>query len=198
LLYGAKPTASGAVETPRPGCGHHGGVNWIVPEVTRVREPFVGDERAMLEGWLEWHRATLLWKCAGLFGEQLARHPVPPSNLSLAGLVRHMAEVERAWFRRRFGREELTFLYCSDESPDADFDEVTPEGAEADFAAFNREVELARAAVAGHSLDESFFHSRYQAEMSLRWIYVHMIEEYARHNGHADLIRECIDGTTGD
>ena len=157
----------------------------------------MGDERATLEGWLDWHRATLLLKCAGLSGERLAERPVPPSSLSLAGLVRHMAEVERAWFRRRFGREDIGFLYCSDESPDADFDEAGPVSAEADVAAFTREVELARKAAAGHSLDESFFHTHRQAEMSLRWVFAHMIEEYARHNGHADLLRERIDGTTG-
>jgi uncharacterized damage-inducible protein DinB len=149
----------------------------------------------MLEGWLEWHRATLLWKCAGLTGEQLAQRPVPPSNLSLLGLVRHMAEVERAWFRRRFGRERVGYLYGSEENPDADLDDVAAARAEADLAAFARELELARGATAGRSLEETFDHR--QAEMSLRWVYLHMIEEYARHNGHADLIRERIDGVTG-
>jgi uncharacterized damage-inducible protein DinB len=122
---------------------------------------------------------------------------VPPSNLSLLGLVRHMAEVERAWFRRRFGGEPVGYLYCSEASPDADLDDVAAATAEADFAAFTSEVELARAATAGRSLDETFVHSRRQVEMNLRWVYGHMIEEYARHNGHADLIRERIDGATG-
>jgi uncharacterized damage-inducible protein DinB len=172
-------------------------MSWIAPEVTRVDEPLVADERSMLEGWLEWHRATLLWKCAGLPGELLAQRPVPPSNLSLLGLVRHMAEVERAWFRRRFGAEPISRLYGSDAQPDADLDDVTAATAEADFAAFASEVELARAAAAGRSLDETFRHTTRQVEISLRWVYVHMLEEYARHNGHADLIRECLDGTTG-
>jgi uncharacterized damage-inducible protein DinB len=173
-------------------------MSWIAPEADRVKEPYVADERTMLEAWLEWHRATLLRKCAGLTGEQLAQRAVPPSNISLLGLVRHMAEVERAWFRRRFAGETLGLLYCSDDSPDADFDDVNPAGAEAAYAAFIGEVELARAAAAGRSLDETFFHTHRQVEMSLRWVYVHMIEEYARHNGHADLIRERIDGATGD
>jgi uncharacterized damage-inducible protein DinB len=173
-------------------------MSWIAPEVDRITEPYVADERTMLEAWLEWHRATLLRKCAGLTGEQLAQRAVPPSNLSLLGLVRHMAEVERAWFRRRFAGESLGFLYCSDDSPDADLDDVTPAGAEAAYAVLTGEVELARAAAAGRSLDETFFHTHRQVEMSLRWVYVHMIEEYARHNGHADLIRERIDGATGD
>jgi uncharacterized damage-inducible protein DinB len=173
-------------------------MSWIAPEVDRITEPYVADERTMLEAWLEWHRATLLRKCAGLTGEQLAQRAVPPSNISLLGLVRHMAEVERAWFRRRFAGETLGFLYCSDDSPDADFDDVNPAGAEGAYAVFTGEVELARAAAAGRSLDETFFHTHRHAEMSLRWVYVHMIEEYARHNGHADLIRERIDGATGD
>jgi uncharacterized damage-inducible protein DinB len=172
-------------------------MNWIAPEVTRIDEPFAAGERDMLEGWLEWHRATLLWKCAGLPGEQLARQAVPPSSLSLLGLVRHMTEVERSWFRRRFAGEPVGYLYCTDDSPDADLDDVTAASAEADFAAHARAVELARAAVAGRSLGETFRHPRRPAETSLRWVYGHMIEEYARHNGHADLIRECIDGTTG-
>ena len=172
-------------------------MTWTAPEVTRIDELFVADERTMLEGWLEWHRGTLLWKCAGLPGELLAQRSVPPSNLSLLGLVRHMAEVERSWFRRRFAGEQIGRLYCSDEDPDADLDDVTAAMAEADFAAFASELDLARAATAGRALDETFVHPRLQQPMSLRWVYGHMIEEYARHNGHADLIRECLDGTTG-
>jgi Protein of unknown function (DUF664) len=81
----------------------HDGVSWTAPEVTRIDEPFTGPERGILDGFLDWHRATLLWKCAGLTGEQLALASAPPSNLSLLGIVRHMADVERAWFRRSLG-----------------------------------------------------------------------------------------------
>ncbi len=175
-------------------------MSWIAPEVTRTEEPFVADERTMLEGWLDWHRATLLRKCAGLTGEQLARRPVPPSSLSLLGHVRHMEEVGRSWFRRRFAGEplaSLAFLYCSDESPEADFDGAAAAGAAADFAALGSEVELARAATAGHLLDEIFCHSHRKVNMNLRWVCIHLIGEYARHNGHADLIRERVDGATG-
>jgi hypothetical protein len=140
----------------------------------------------------------LLLKCQGLTGEQLVRRAVEPSSLSLLGLVRHMAEVERAWFRRRFaGQAELGPLFCSEQFPDGDFDLAEPAGAEADFATFTAECELARAAAAGRSLDETFVHPQWQT-IDLRWVYVHMIEEYARHNGHADLLRERIDGVTGD
>ena len=172
-------------------------MNWTAPEVTRPEIPLIADERAMLDGWLEWHRATLLIKCAGLTGEQLAERSVPPSSMSLLGLVRHMAEVERAWFRRRLGAEPIDHIYVSDENPDGEFDDATAATAEADFATFAAEVKLARAAAAGRTLDETFRHAQH-GEMSLRWVYVHMIEEYARHNGHADLMRERIDGATGE
>ncbi len=152
----------------------------------------------MLDGWLDYHRQTLLSKCAGLTEEQLKLRAVEPSSLSLLGLVRHMAEVERSWFRRRFAGEQIGFLYFSEENPDADFDDLDTADAEADLATFGSEVERARTVAAPHALDENFVHPRRQAEMSLRWVYVHMIEEYARHNGHADLIRERIDGVTGD
>ncbi len=170
---------------------------WTAPAIIRVDEPFAGDECDTLTGFLEWYRATLAHKCAGLTGEQLAERTAPPSNLSLVGLLRHMTEVERAWFRRRFASEPIERVYVSDESPDADFEDATAEHAETDYAAFLRELESSRAATAGHAVEETFWHARRQATMSLRWVYVHMIEEYARHCGHADLIRERIDGTVG-
>jgi hypothetical protein len=174
-------------------------VTWTAPEVSRVDPPTVADERAALDGWLEYHRSTLLYKCQGLTGEQLARRAVPPSSLSLLGLVRHMTEVERAWFRRRVaGQAGLGYVYCSDEFPDGDFDLAAPDGAETAFAAFRQECDLARASAAGRPLDGTFKHERYAVPIDLRWVYVHMIEEYARHNGHADLLREQIDGATGD
>ncbi len=174
-------------------------MTWSAPEVTRTDPPEVAGERESLDSWLDFHRSTLLMKCQGLTGEQLARRAVPPSSLSLLGLVRHMAEVERAWFRVRFaGEAGLGYLYCSDEYPDGDFDLGAPAGAKADFAAFTRECQLARAAAAGRSLDETFVHALRGTTMDLRWVYVHMIEEYARHNGHADFLREQIDGVTGD
>lgn len=152
----------------------------------------------MLDAWLDFHRQTLLWKCAGLTAAELAARSAEPSALSLLGLVRHMAEVERGWFRHGFAREPVGNLYCSEERPESDFDDVDAKDAEKDIATFRQEVGLARAAVAGHSLDEVFLQERRGTEVSLRWIYLHMIEEYARHNGHADLLRERIDGVTGD
>ncbi len=173
-------------------------MTWQAPEITRTDPALVADERSSLQGWLDYQRATLLFKCQGLTGEQLARRAVAPSSLSLLGLVRHMAEVERAWFRSGFaGQPGVTALYCSDEQPDADFDLADAGQAEADLAAFGRECALAREAVAGRSLDDTFRSHRGMV-IDLRWVYTHMIEEYARHNGHADILREQIDGVTGD
>jgi uncharacterized damage-inducible protein DinB len=173
-------------------------MTWTAPEVTRVTEPFTGDERAMLEGWLDWHRQTLLRKCSGLTGAQLALRAVEPSTLSLLGLVRHMTEVERSWFRARAaGQTDVRPLYYSDDNPDGDFDDLDPADAEADVARYTAELDLARQAVAGLPLEHEFT-TPHRPVKSLRWVYLHMIEEYARHNGHADLLRQRIDGATGD
>jgi uncharacterized damage-inducible protein DinB len=159
----------------------------------------IAGERRALEGWLEYHRATLLHKCAGLTGDQLIERAVAPSSLSLLGLVRHMTEVERGWFRRNSGgQSELGEVYCTEEERDGDFDLTNASGAETDLATFAAECALATQAVAGKSLDDTFTHPRTGNSIDLRWVYVHMIEEYARHNGHADLLREQIDGATGD
>jgi hypothetical protein len=174
-------------------------MTWTAPEIIRDHEPLIADERTMLAGWLDYHRQTLLFKCAGLTAGQLKQRSVPPASLSLLGLVRHMAEVERVWYRRRFAGEQVDFLYVDPQhNPDGEFDDVDGADAEADFGTFHTEVELARAAAAGHSLEETFHYPPREADISLRWVHLHMIEEYARHNGHADLLRERIDGVTGD
>ncbi|MFH8572069.1 DinB family protein [Streptomyces sp. NPDC017993] len=173
-------------------------MTWIAPHIERRDLPAAAAEREMLQGWLDWHRDTLLTKCAGLTPEQLAEASSPPSTLTLLGVVRHMTEVERAWFRRRLAGERIAARYCTDANPDADFDDVDPAGAEAAFSAFRAEVEACDAAVADRSLEDLFRNPHGDGKLNLRWIYVHMIEEYARHNGHADLLREQIDGATGD
>ena len=173
-------------------------MTWIAPQVQRKEPLEPAGEREALQGWLDYHRATLLFKCQGLTGEQLATRAVAPSTLSLLGLVRHMAEVERSWFRRRLaGQPDLGFLYYSDEQPDGDFDLADPAAAAADFAVYQAECALADQAARGRSLEDTFA-TRDGTELDLRWIYLHMIEEYARHNGHADILREQIDGETGD
>jgi hypothetical protein len=175
-----------------------GDMTWIAPAVNRVPEPGLGGERESLERWLTYHRQTLLTKCAGLTAVQLATRAVPPSLLSLHGLVRHLSEVERSWFRHRFAGAELPDLYCTDDNIDGDFLDVDDADPAADLQVFVRECALADAAAAGRSLDDTFVHPGDGTDLNLRWIYLHMIEEYARHNGHADLLREGIDGATGD
>jgi hypothetical protein len=173
------------------------GMTWTAPLITRTPAPHTADERAMLEGWLDFQRQTLLFKCAGLDVAQLRQRAVEPSTLTLLGLVRHMAEVERTWFRKQAGGEDVDWIYCTEQSPDGDFDDVDTADAEADFATYRAECDLARAAARDLPLDHTFHNPRRNAPLSLRWVYVHMIEEYARHNGHADLLRERIDGVTG-
>jgi uncharacterized protein DUF664 len=170
-------------------------MSWTAPEVALGHaEPLVGGERAMLEGWLEWQRLTLLRKCAGLTGEQLARRAVPPPDLSLLGLIRHLAKAERLWFRQRVGGEDLPRSYPACE---ADLHAAEAVGAEADYATLLAEMEACRTAAARASLGDEFTMESWGRRVSVRWVYVHMIEEYARHNGHADLLRERIDGVTG-
>ncbi|MFJ3955514.1 DinB family protein [Streptomyces libani] len=171
-------------------------MTWIAPSIERRELPTVAGEREMLQGWLDFHRDTLLAKCTGLTADQLIQASSAPSTLTLLGLVRHMTDVERTWFRKRFLGERVGDHYFTEADPDADFDDLDPSAAEAHFAAFRAEIEACDKAVADSGLDETFRTSRGRT-LSLRWIYVHMIEEYARHNGHADLLREQIDGTTG-
>ncbi len=150
----------------------------------------------MLEGWLEWHRGTLAMKCQDLTEEQMRLRAVEPSSLSLLGLVRHMAEVERGWFRRCLAGEDLKPIWNSKENPVADFDNVEDADLGADMATWRDESANARAVMSGiESLD--YTGTRRGEDISARWVMVHMIEEYARHNGHADFLRERIDGATG-
>jgi uncharacterized damage-inducible protein DinB len=176
----------------------HDRMTWQAPQVVRADPKTINPERAALEDWLRFHRQTLLVKCAGLTAEQLKTAAVEPSNLSLLGLVRHMAEVERSWFRRGFAGLDAGYLYCSEDDRDGDFDNVADADAEADFATYRAECAAADEAATGHGLDETFRHRRTGTRFDLRWVYLHMIEEYARHNGHADLLRERIDGVVGD
>ncbi|WP_406306199.1 DinB family protein [Streptomyces sp. NBC_00885] len=166
----------------------------------RTEPALAADERTMLDGWLDYHRATLEVKCAGLDDEQLRTASAPPSTLSLLGLVRHMAEVERHWFPVVMAGEEPAPIYYSKEEPDRDFDVTEADTWAEGYATWQAEIARARQAVAGRSLDElSVGKDRRTGELfNLRWIYTHMIEEYARHNGHADLLRERIDGATGE
>ncbi len=167
----------------------------------RARPAQNAGEREMLTSWLEHHRGILIWKCEDLTAEQLRRRAVPPSTLSLLGLVRHMAEVERGWFRQVFLGEDVADLYDRSADEDADFNDADHADPEEAFSAFERECAISRQVVAqAASLDvlSKQPSERTGLPWSLRWIVTHMIEEYARHNGHADVLRERVDGSTGD
>jgi hypothetical protein len=166
------------------------------PPTSRRDPPESGDERAMLDGYLDFHRETLRWKCAGLSDEQLTTYSVPSSALTLLGLVRHITEVERWWFFRFLDLTADPF-YFTEERQNDDFDALDSAPPAEVFARWDAEVDRIRQDIAAVPLDAEFTDRR-GTTFSLRWVYIHMIEEYARHNGHADLIREAIDGVTGE
>jgi hypothetical protein len=163
----------------------------------RVDPPLEADERTTLTAFLDFNRDTLARKCEGLTDDQLRERAVPPSDLSLLGIVRHMAEVERNWFRPVLAAEKMQAIYGPDMDWQAAFrDTGTADAGEA-FSTWRAECDHARALVAAApSLETRGYRGR--AWFSLRWVLTHMIEEYARHNGHADLLRERLDGATGE
>jgi uncharacterized damage-inducible protein DinB len=156
------------------------------------------DERTTLEDWLDFQRATLTAKCDGLSDAQLRAPAVPPSRLTLLGLMQHMAQVERHWFRRVLAGEDVGPIFGTATGPDGAsdaFDVVDAVTAEQVMAIWTAEKAQARTNALAYALGEE---RRYRDwDTNLRSIYAHMIGEYARHNGHADLIRERIDGRTG-
>jgi hypothetical protein len=169
----------------------------LVPVADRPDEPGrdVG-EQALLLSWLEWHRITMLNKCEGLTAAQLGRRSCPPSDLSLLGLVRHLTEIERNYFAAWAGITDLPHYY-SDEDPDGDFnlpDPLADEHVHEAFSAWQAECERSRRIVAqSGSLDDTN-----DRGTPLRWIAMYVLREYTRHNGHADLLRQAIDGATGE
>jgi uncharacterized damage-inducible protein DinB len=164
----------------------------------RAMPALQGDERTTLESWLDFYRATLVMKCDGLTDEQLRTTSVPPSSLTLLGLVQHMAEVERNWFRRVLMGEQVPPIYdpaADPAGPDGGFDLADSVDLATAHGTWEEEVSHGRANCSGRDLDET---SPFMGgQVNLRWIYNHMIGEYARHAGQADLIRERIDGATG-
>jgi uncharacterized damage-inducible protein DinB len=166
--------------------------------IERHMPPLDSDERAILEAWLDFYRSTLALKCDGLDEAQLRTAAAPPSQLTLLGLIQHMAEVERNWFRRVLVGEQAPAIFgqtSTQSGHDGGF--VLSEGATYRSAVniWQQEITQARRNCASRKLnDTSPFRD---GHVSLRWIYIHMVAEYARHCGHADLLREKIDGTTG-
>ncbi|MET0741183.1 MAG: DinB family protein [Candidatus Nanopelagicales bacterium] len=156
-------------------------------------------ERDLLASYLDYHRATLATKCAGLTAEQLVQRSVEPSTLSMLGLVRHLAEVERSWFRFCLDGQPRAPLYYSDANPDGDFDDTAVATAAEDVATWRAECDESRRILATfESLGDFSRGSRGGGRVAVRWVLAHMIEEYARHNGHADLLRQRIDGAVGE
>jgi uncharacterized damage-inducible protein DinB len=176
------------------------------PPETRVDPPLQADETTTLRAFLDYHRDTFRWKCGGLTQEQLAQS-LPPTDMTLGGMMKHLAVVESGWFEETFaGGSQMPPFDTVDWDADRDWEwhtakDDTPEEL---FALFDEAVRRADAvieqAMAGPGLDGDSAEKdrREGTPFSLRWILVHMIEEYARHNGHADLIRESIDGETGE
>jgi hypothetical protein len=163
----------------------------------RPEPPLTGDERQMLRVFLDFHRATLAMKCDGLTDDQLRERSMPPSTLTLLGLVRHMAEVERTWFRRTIAGEDIPLVWTHEIDFQVAYDVSDADRSEA-FAAWQTEVERARQIEVGaESLDVLGYQARWGEHVSLRFVMLHLIHEYARHNGHADFLREGVDGTVG-
>lgn len=163
----------------------------------RTGPPSFGSEREMLRAFLDYHRATLAMKCEGLSDEELRQRSMPPSTLSLLGLVRHMAEVERAWFRRVFQDNGAPLVWSDETDFQAAYDASASTREEA-FTAWEAEVENSRRVEAqAGSLDQAGHQPRWGEDVSLRMVMVHVLLEYGRHNGHADFLREGVDGTVG-
>jgi uncharacterized damage-inducible protein DinB len=164
----------------------------------RFTGPTTGDERRMLVDVLRAQRATLQLKCSGL-GSELSLRSVEPSTLSLLGLVRHLADVERRWFRRVLAGQDAPALFSSTARPDGDVDGATdePGAVAAAWEAWRTEVAFAEQFVTEAPDLDAEGDDSWRGTVSLRWVLIHMIEEYARHNGHADLLRERIDGAIG-
>ena len=157
-----------------------------IPDVARSEPSRSADERGLLDSWLDYYRATLIHKCAGLSSDQLVERSCPPSTMSLIGLVRHLTEMERVYIHRLI-EPDLPLHYVTADSPDADFDDLTPDAVEADLSTFAQHGARSRDVMAALPLD-----------LDLRWTYLYLIKEYSRHLGHADLLRERIGGATGE
>jgi hypothetical protein len=156
-----------------------------------------GSELEQLESVLDFYRATLLTKCSGLDVERLSARPIPSSDLTLRGLLRHSALVEQWWFEATFVGLPVVEYYTTESDRDADFHDLASATLEEVRTNYDAACQRSRDLSAGHSLDEVAKRLHSDDAVDLRWIHVHMIEEYARHCGHADLLRELLDGVTG-
>lgn len=163
----------------------------------RPRIPRLADERTALTAYLDFHRATVEMKCRGMTAEQARSRSIAPSTMSLHGLVRHLAGVERWWFQQNFERRDVPFLFFTQDEPDLDFDPPPDADFATDLATWRAECAVSRDIVAAHGLDDTARPLDRDDDVDLRWLLLRMIAEYARHCGHLDLLRERIDGATG-
>ncbi|MDQ6525997.1 DinB family protein [Nocardioides sp. LHD-245] len=163
----------------------------------RPRIPRVAGEREALAAYLDYYRATVEMKCRGLTPEQARARSMPPSTLSLQGLVRHLAGCERWWFQQNFERRDVPYLFFTDENPNLDFDLPTDADFVADLETWRHECAVSREILGAHELDDTARPLDWYEDVDLRWLVLRMITEYAQHCGHADLLREGIDGRIG-
>jgi len=163
----------------------------------RPERPLTGTEADILLAYLEWHRQTFELKCSDIDPSRLSERSVAPSTMSLHGLIRHLAAVERWWFRIQWAGQDVAMLYYSDDDPEQDFDDLSGDPREA-LAVWRAECDGSRRIVAeAPSLEATGTHAATGKPVSLRRVVVHMLAEYAQHNGHADLLREALDGRRG-
>jgi len=167
----------------------------VVPH-RRLDVPFAGDEKAMLSAFLDRYRETILWKLEGVTTEQASARLVPSAS-TLLGIVKHLAYVERGWFPIYFAGGPVNYPWAEDEpDPDIDFRVSVTDTIESVSRLYREEIVRSRDIVAGASLDD-LSKEQNRGPRTLRWIMVHMIEETARHAGHADILRELTDGAIG-
>jgi len=170
---------------------------WTAPPVERSQPDRLLGEKATLDAFLDLQRRTLLVKCAGLTEDQLKSRPNPSSKMSLLGLLRHLTEVEE-WFAE-FAQVPMLDRYITEDNDDGDWDDVDTADAAANFAEYEAQWDRTASLVRGSALDDTVvLNPASGKQTSLRWVYLHVLLEYARHLGHADILRERIDGTTGE
>ncbi|MEV4509020.1 DinB family protein [Dactylosporangium sp. NPDC049525] len=166
--------------------------------MTRRDVPYTGDERALLTGWLDWHRETVHVKCAGLDESAAWRTPLPPPSLtSAAGLVSHLTAVESYWFERIVGGLDVP-THWSAADPDLDWRRRPGATLPGLLSAYRAQCAVSGSLLTGVDLDGTCRGRRHGAPVSVRWVLLHMIEETARHNGHLDAVRELVDGIVGE
>ena len=167
-------------------------------ETQRVEPELLTGELKALVQFLDYHRGTLVLKCAGLTDDELKRRSIPPSTLSLLGLVRHLTEVEHSWYAKTLDGQPGQPCYSNDTDPDGDFDSLDSVPVEQVWSAYHATVAESRRIQSTFTDGAAVARGTNKRPRNVRWVLIHLVEEYARHNGHADLLRELVDGATGE